>query len=243
MEFHAGRDYEGVVAKSGDRQSWRERSGVVMTYVASKAIVLGLVIAAAGSVCGHTQSAGDPNGDRAVVAPASPQSDAKITAHDDSFVLGTDDVLAISVWKEPELTKSIPVRSDGKISLPLVGEVTAAGRTPLQLEREITEKLKGFITTPEVTVIVEKVNSRKYNILGEVAKPGSYMLTADTTIMDAIAAAGGFRDFAKKTGVYILRKGPDGHETNLKFNYKEFLKGKNPAQNVKLQPRDTIIVP
>ena len=214
-----------------------------MKCVAPKAVVLGLVPLVTGSVFGQTQSAGKPSGDRALEANTGPQSDAGKTPHDDSFVIGNDDVLAISVWKEPELTKSIPVRSDGKISLPLVGELTAAGQTPLQLEREITDKLKGFITSPEVTVIVEKVNSRKYNILGEITKPGSYMLTADTTIMDAIAAAGGFRDFAKKSGVYILRKSADGRETNLKFNYKEFLKGKNSAQNVKLQPNDTIIVP
>lgn len=213
-----------------------------MKCVAPKAVVLGLVLAA-GSVSGQTQSAGRPNGDRALEANAGPQSDARKTAHDDSFVIGNDDVLAISVWKEPELTKSIPVRSDGKISLPLVGELTAAGQTPRELEQQITDKLKNFITTPEVTVIVERVNSRKYNVLGEVTKPGSYMLTADTTVMDAIAAAGGFRDFAKKSGVYVLRKGPYGHETNLKFNYKEFIKGKNSSQNVKLEPNDTIIVP
>ena len=94
-------------------------------------------------------------------------------AHDENFIIGNDDVLAISVWKEPELTKAIPVRSDGKISMPLVGEMQATGRTPLQLERDITEKLKDFITTPEVTVIVQTVNSRKFNILGEVSKPGS----------------------------------------------------------------------
>ncbi len=142
-----------------------------------------------------------------------------------------------------ELTKSVPVRSDGKISLPLVGEIQAAGQTPHQLEQVITDKLKSFITTPEVTVVVEKVNSRKYNVLGEVTKPGSYPLTTEMTIMDAIAAAGGFRDFAKKSGVYVLRKSPNGQEAHLKFNYKDFVKGNNSAQNIKLEPNDTIIVP
>ena len=143
------------------------------------------------------------------------QSDAgsNKTPHDDNFVIGNDDLLAISVWKETELTKSVPVRSDGKISLPLVGEIQAAGRTPAQLEKEITEKLKNFITTPEVTVVVEKVNSRKYNVLGEVTKPGSYPLTAETTVMDAIAAAGGFQGLREETGVYVLRKAPDGQES------------------------------
>src|SRR5579863_5521113 len=118
-------------------------------------------------------------------------------AHDASYVIGNDDHLAITVWKEPELTKSIPVRSDGKISLPLVGEMQATGRTPLQLELDISNRLRNYITVPEVTVIVEASNSKKYNILGQVGRPGAYALTLSTTIMDAIAAAGGFKDFAK----------------------------------------------
>jgi polysaccharide biosynthesis/export protein len=197
---------------------------------ALQAVVFGLILAAVSPVLGQTQAGGD-------------NALAGNKAHDENFIIGNDDVLAISVWKEPELTKSVPVRSDGKISLPLVGELQATGRSPLQLEQDITAKLKNFITSPEVTVIVEKVNSRKYNVLGEVSKPGSYFLTSSTTIMDAIAAAGGFRDFAKKSGVYVLRKSPDGSESHLKFNYKDFIKGKNSSQNIKLEPNDTIIVP
>lgn len=206
---------------------------------ALQAVVLGIVFSAAASAVGLAQSSSPPDGDRA--SARVPDGNGK--DRDPNFIIGNDDVLSISVWKEPELTKSVPVRSDGKISLPLVGEMEAAGHTPSQLEHEITEKLKSFITTPEVTVIVEKVNSRKFNVLGEVNKPGSYPLTANMTVMDAIAAAGGFRDFAKKSAVNVLRKGPDGHESNLKFNYKEFIKGKNSAQNIKLEPNDSIIVP
>jgi polysaccharide export outer membrane protein len=166
-----------------------------------------------------------------------------VKAHDDSYRIGNDDRLAISVWKEPDLTKEIPVRSDGKISLPLVGEIQAAGQTPLQLEGEIAGRLKNYITVPEVTVIVEQINSKKYNILGQVGRPGEYPLTLSTTVMDAIAAASGFRDFAKTKGVYILRQNADGTQSRLNFNYKDFLKGKNLDQNVKIQPHDTIIVP
>lgn len=186
-----------------------------------------------------------PGSDKAATASGTAASDsgASNKPHDDTFIIGNDDVLAISVWKEPDLTKSIPVRSDGKISLPLVGEMQATGKTPLQLERDLTEKLKGFITAPEVNVIVQQVNSRKFNILGEIGKPGSYPLTADTTIVDAIATAGGFRDFAKKTGVYVLRKTADGRQTRLSFNYKNFIKGKDTNQNIKIEPDDTIIVP
>jgi polysaccharide export outer membrane protein len=171
------------------------------------------------------------------------QTTAANRAHNSSFVIGNDDVLAISVWKEPELSKSVPVRSDGKISLPLVGEIQATGRTPLQLEQELSTKLQSFVNSPEVTVIVEEIHSKKFNIVGEVVKPGSYSMAQAATVMDAIAIAGGFRDFAKKTGVYILRKAPDGSQTKIGFNYKDFIKGKNPEQNVKLEPNDTIIVP
>jgi len=172
-----------------------------------------------------------------------PAESGAVRAHDNSYVIGNDDLLAISVWKEPDLTRSIPVRSDGKISLPLIGEMQASGKTPQHLEEEISEKLKGFITAPEVTVIVEKINSKKFNIIGQILKPGSYSLTQASTIMDAIALAGGFRDFAKKTGVYVLRKGSNGAETRFPFNYKDFAKGKNPSQNIALEPNDTIIVP
>lgn len=168
---------------------------------------------------------------------------AATKAHDDSFVIGNDDVLAINVWKEPEVSKSIPVRSDGKISLPLAGEVQAAGRTPLKLEQEIAARLKNYIAEPEVTVIVQQINSQKFNILGMVNKPGSYPITNSATVLDAIALAGGFRDFAKQKAIYVLRQNADGAETRLPFNYKDVVKGKNTAQNIKLQPRDTIVVP
>ncbi|MFZ3340865.1 MAG: polysaccharide biosynthesis/export family protein [Terriglobales bacterium] len=163
--------------------------------------------------------------------------------HDDTFVIGDDDVLAINVWKEPDISRSIPVRSDGRISLPLAGEIQASGRTPLALEREIADKLKSYISEPEVTVMVQQINSQKFNILGQVNKPGSFALTNSATVLDAIALAGGFRDFAKKKSVYILRQNADGTQTRIPFNYKEVLKGENPAQNIKLQPRDTIVVP
>jgi len=172
-----------------------------------------------------------------------PASTPAKQAHDNSYVIGNDDHLAIDVWKETELSKSVPVRSDGKISLPLIGEIQASGRTPLQLEMDISNRLRSYITAPEVTVIVEQINSKKYNMVGYINRPGSYPLTLSTTIMDAIAAAGGLRDFAKEKNVYILRRMPDGTETRINFNYKDFIKGKNVAQNVKIQPDDTIVVP
>jgi polysaccharide export outer membrane protein len=135
------------------------------------------------------------------------------------------------------------VRSDGKISLPLVGELHAAGETPAKLEQDIAARLKNYISEPEVTVIVQQINSQKINILGMVNKPGSYVLAGSMTVLDAIAQAGGFRDFAKQKNIYVLRQNADETQTRLAFNYKEVVKGTNPAQNVKLQPRDTVVVP
>jgi polysaccharide biosynthesis/export protein len=179
------------------------------------------------------------------ITPANshPSSSAPPAPHDNTFVIGKDDVLAINVWKEPEISRSIPVRSDGRISLPLVGEIQAAGETTLKLEQAITTKLKNYIEEPEVTVIVQEIKSQNFNILGMVTKPGSYPLVGSETVLDAIAAAGGFRDFAKQKNIYILRQSPDGTQSRIPFNYKEVVKGHNPAQNAMLQPRDTIIVP
>lgn len=170
-------------------------------------------------------------------------STAPAKAHDDTFVIGADDLLAINVWKEAEISRPVPVRSDGKISLPLAGEVQAAGLTPRQLEVEIANRLQNYISEPEVTVIVQQINSQKFNILGQVVKPGSYPLTNSPTILDAIAVAGGFRDFAKKKSIYVLRQSPDGTQKRLAFNYKEVIKGKDAERNVHLLPRDTIVVP
>jgi polysaccharide export outer membrane protein len=163
--------------------------------------------------------------------------------HDDSFVIGANDVLAINVWKEPDVSRSVPVRSDGKISLPLAGEVQAAGLTPLKLEHDIASKLQSFISEPEVTVIVQQINSQKFNILGMVIRPGSYSLIGSSTILDAIALAGGFRDFAKQKSIYVLRQNSNGTQSRMPFNYKDVVKGKNSGENVRLQPNDTIVVP
>jgi polysaccharide biosynthesis/export protein len=220
-----------------------------MTTTAKSFWVRGLVVMSTSVLLSGLVWAQSDAGSAAPVstqAPAnSPGADATAPAkgHDDSFVIGDDDMLVISVWKEPDISRTIPVRSDGKISLPLVGEVQAAGRTPLKLEQDIASRLKNYIAEPEVTVIVQQINSQKFNILGQVNKPGSYLLTNSSTVLDAIAIAGGFRDFAKQKSIYVLRQNPDGSQTRLAFNYKEVVKGQNAAQNVKLQPRDTIVVP
>jgi polysaccharide export outer membrane protein len=190
---------------------------------------------------GQAASDAEPVSNAGAQAPTSNADAPK--PHDSTFVIGNDDVLAINVWKEPDISRSIPVRSDGKISLPLVGEVQAAGITPLKLEQDIAARLKNYIAEPEVTVIVQQVNSQKFNILGQVNRPGSYPLATSPTVLDAIAVAGGFRDFAKQKAIYVLRQNADGTQSRMPFNYKDVVKGHNTAQNVKLQPRDTIVVP
>lgn len=179
----------------------------------------------------------------AVASPSQPADAATNEPHDDSFVIGNDDVLAVNVWKEPDISRSIPVRSDGKISLPLVGEVQATGRTPLKLEQDIAARLLNYISEPEVTVMVQQINSQKFNILGQVMRPGAYSLQNSATVIDAIALAGGFHDFAKQKAIYILRQNADGTQSKIPFNYKDAIKSKDTNQNIKLQARDTIIVP
>jgi polysaccharide biosynthesis/export protein len=174
---------------------------------------------------------------------AGDQASATKAASNDSYVIGADDVLAISVWKEPDVSRSVTVRTDGKISLSLIGELQASGQTPRQLEQEIAKRLQSYISEPEVTVIVQDSKSQRINILGMVARPGSYLLSGSTTVLDAIAMAGGFKDFAKQKSIYVLRQNPNGAQQRFPFNYKEVIKGKNPEQNVRLLPRDTVVIP
>ena len=217
----------------------RGRRSYARVFVVTMSIFASTALMAQSGSEPSTPTAGSP----AATQPAQNVEASAAKAHDNSFVIGNDDVLAINVWKEPDVSRSIPVRSDGKISLPLVGEVQATGRTPLKLEEEIAARLKNYIAEPEVTVIVQQINSQKFNILGMVNKPGSYVINNSATVLDAIALAGGFRDFAKQKSIYILRQDADGTQTRLPFNYKEVVKGKNSGQNIKLQPRDTIVVP
>jgi polysaccharide export outer membrane protein len=206
-----------------------------------------ICILISGTLLAQTDAAKNTNNNAKPGAPAVPAdpspSGSAVPAHNDTYIIGADDVLSINVWKEQEVSRTVPVRSDGKISLPLAGEVQASGETPLQLEKILAAKLQSFISEPEVTVIVTEIKSQKFNILGLVSKPGTFPLTSSLTVLDAIALAGGFRDFAKQKSIYVLRKSPNGGESRLPFNYKEVIKGKNMEQNIRVQPGDTIVVP
>jgi polysaccharide biosynthesis/export protein len=157
------------------------------------------------------------------------------------YVIGADDTLHISVWKEPDMTVSLPVRPDGKISIPLLDDVQAAGMTPMQLAASIKEKLKKYIEDPRVTVVVTAMNSQRVFVLGEVSHSGPMPLLPSMTVLQALSSAG-FTQFSNLKGIYLLRT-QDGQETKIPFNYKDAIRGKSTQNNLMLKPGDTIVVP
>jgi len=163
-------------------------------------------------------------------------------SEDPAYVIGAQDVLDINVWKEAEITRTVPVRPDGKISLPLVRDIQAAGFTPMQLERLIAEKLQKYITDPQVTVIVKEINSRRIYILGEVNRAGTFTLLPNMTVLQALSGAGGFTQFANVKGIYVSRL-ENGKQVKYPFNYKAVVGGETSGQNILLKPGDTIVVP
>ena len=160
---------------------------------------------------------------------------------DSTYIIGANDQLHVSVWKEPDLTNTMPVRADGMISLPLLNDVQAAGLTPMQLAASITDKLKKFITDPHVTVEVTQMNSQRIYVMGEVLHPGAMNRTPDMTVLQALASAG-FTQFANTKGIYVLRT-EGGKQSKLPVNYKKLVKGDDMHQNYVLKPGDTIVVP
>ena len=159
-----------------------------------------------------------------------------------NYIIGAQDVLSISVWKEAELTKEVPVRPDGKISMPLLNDVQAAGLTPTQLAAQITVSLKKFVTDPQVTIIVTQINSQRVYILGEVNRAGAYPLLPQMTFLQALSSAGGFTQFANLKKIYLLRQ-ENGKQQKYPFNYKDVIAGKSAEQNIVLIAGDTIVVP
>jgi polysaccharide biosynthesis/export protein len=158
------------------------------------------------------------------------------------YRIGTQDIVKIDVWKEPEITRTIPVRPDGKISLPLLNDVQASGLTAMQLAGNIREGLTKFLTNPQVTVTVTEINSRRVYLTGEVSHNGAVPLLPNMTALQAIATGGGFTQFARQKDIYILRV-ENGKQVKHPFNYKEVVKGKRPEDNILLQPGDIIVVP
>jgi polysaccharide export outer membrane protein len=158
-----------------------------------------------------------------------------------AYQIGAGDVLRVSVWKEPEVSiDGVAVRSDGKISLPLIKEVYAVGLAPADLEAILTREFSRYINNPAVTVIVKEINSQKIYLVGGVVRPGALPLRTPMTVLQVLAEAGGLTDYAKRKKIYIIRK---GQEARIPFNYDSVLKGENSEQNVSVRAGDTIVVP
>lgn len=206
---------------------------VRLTAVAVAAAVL--CLAPLGAVALAAQS-GQPS-PAAKEAPASPAAGTS-----PSYVIQPGDVLDIQVWKEPEVSKTIPVRPDGKISLPLVNDIQASGLTAGVLTNDLTQRLKKFISDPQVTVMVTQINSQRFYVMGEVTRGGTYPLVPGMTVLQGLSGAGGFTPFANPKKIYILRD-EGAKQVKYPFNYKDVVKGKNQDENIALLPGDTIVVP
>jgi len=170
------------------------------------------------------------------------QAQAEVAADSANYIIGSEDSLYIHVWREETLSRTVPVRVDGYISLPLIHEVKAAGLTPLQLKEEITKKLKEFIESPNVSVAVMEANSFKVFVSGQVRTPGVIRLRSETTLLQLIPMVGGFTDWANQKKILIIRK-EDGKEKRITINYKRIVDGKDLNSNIILKSGDTIIVP
>jgi len=181
--------------------------------------------------------------------PASPSRGSVLASraetpqqNDPRYVIGPSDLLTINVWKEPELSRTVAVRPDGKISLPLIDDIQASGLTPVALAAAIERELQQFMTNPTTTVIVQEANSQRVYVLGEVARPGAYPLVPQMTVLQALATAGGFREFANVKKIFVLRT-VEGNRQKYRFNYKDVISGRRPDQDIFLRSGDTIIVP
>ena len=209
-----------------------------MTKAMRFTILMGMGLLAAGMLA-QSSVADKPEADKSGKGAATAQ--APEASSDSDYVIGADDTLRISVWKEPDLSEVLPVRPDGKISMPLLNDIPAAGLSPLQLKDSITEKLKKFIADPRVTVVVTAMASRRIFVTGEVVHTGPMTLLPHMTVLQALSQAG-FTQFANPKAIYLLRT-ENGKQVKLPFNYKEVVKGNHPEQNIVLKPGDTVVVP
>ena len=190
----------------------------------------------------HQETAANSVSSKSSTSTTAAAQQAAAPMTDADYKIGAQDVIRIDVWKEPEISRITPVRPDGRISLPLLNDVQAAGLTPTQLAGVISEGLKKFLTNPQVTVGVTEINSRRVYVTGEVTKPGAFPLQSGMTVLQGLTSSGGFTQFAKIKGIYVLRT-EDGKQVKHPFNYKDVVSGKHPELNIVLQPGDVIVVP
>jgi polysaccharide export outer membrane protein len=193
------------------------------------------------ATCAHAQTSHAGQNAKAAASPATAAaSGAMIVAPE--YLIGPDDVLSIVFWRDKDMSGDVAVRPDGKISLPLLSDVHAAGLTPLQLRDRLTEEAKRFIEDPNVSVVVKQINSRKVFVTGEVLKPGPYLLTGPTTVLQMIAIAGGLKEYADSKHIVVMRT-EAGRNLAYEFNYRDVAQRKKLSQNIELKPGDTLVVP
>ncbi len=207
--------------------------------IADAAIGLTLAVACAAPLAAQQPPAAATTAS-AAARPAAPVPGA--VAVPDDYVIGPEDVLGVVYWRDKDMTGDVAVRPDGKISLPLLNDVQAAGMTPAQLRDKLVDASKQYFEDPSITVVVKQMNSRKVFITGEVTKPGPYPLIGPTTVLQLISIAGGLRDYADSKKILIVRN-ENGRPTSYLFNYKDVVSRKNLRQNIELKPGDTVIVP
>ena len=201
-----------------------------------RSILLTVALSRASFVSAQATSAPKSN------APATPAAVAPVDSVDAEYKIGPQDVIRIDVWKEPDISRTIPVRPDGKVSLPLLNDVQAAGLTSMQLAASLRESLSKYLTNPQVTVTVTEINSRRVYLTGEVNHPGALPLLPGMTVLQALSSGGGFTQFAKMKNIYVMRT-ENGKQVKHPFNYKEVVKGNLAEQNILLQPGDVIVIP
>jgi len=209
----------------------RSRGKCVWGSAVAAAAVLALAPASLGAQQEQPSGAGGRGAATATARSAPP------------YVIGPDDVLSIVFWKDKDLSAEVTVRPDGKVSLPLLNDIQAQGRTPDELRDALKQAAQAFVEDPNPTVMVKEIKSRRVFITGQVEKPGPYPLTGETTVLQLIAMAGGIREFADGSNITIIRKADNGRTEILPFNYRDVLKRKNLTQNVQLKPGDTVVVP
>ena len=195
-------------------------------------LILNLLLISLAFICVSPAGAQQGSNERKISSPESQEH----------YKIGANDVLNIFIWKEPELTRDVLVMPDGRITFPMIGEIMAEGKSAIELQNDITEKLKTYVSSPEVTVIVKASNSRIIYTIGKVKGSGPYPMAPGMTVLQALSTAGGFTEWADTKYVMIVRKSK-GKDAMLRFNYQDFITGKNLSQNILLKPGDTIVVP
>jgi len=217
----------------------RFRSKNIADLVANGAVALAVAALCSASLAAQQPPAAAPSAG-AAAAPAAPVAGAVPVPAD--YVIGPEDVLGVVYWRDKDMTGDVAVRPDGKISLPLLNDVQAAGMTLAQLRDRLVDASKQYFEDPSITVVVKQMNSRKVYITGEVSKPGPYPLVGPTTVLQLISIAGGLREYAESKKILIVRN-ENGKPTSFLFNYKDVVSRKNLRQNIELKPGDTVIVP